>query len=187
MKLRFAQGKSNPSIYFRQKRDFTTAGSFEDVKWIHEALGKEWMVVECGILRRPGTPKTTQDIRVLNRIVSWKDGGIRWEPDSRHADLVVELLETKSGKDSRASPAQASKVKTPLAKPTAEDMEKDKEFLSPEEPSLYRSVAMRAAYLAQDRPDLQVAARLLAQGLQQPSVRLQLTLKRLAVSEILEV
>ena len=59
-------------------------------------------------------------------------------------------------------------------------MEKDKEFLSPEEASVYRSVAMRAAYLAQDRPDLQVATRSLAQGLQQPTVRHQLMLKRLA-------
>ena len=58
-------------------------------------------------------------------------------------------------------------------------MEKDKEFLSPEA-SVYRSVAMRAAYLAQDRPDLQVATRSLAQGLQQPTVRHQLMLKRLA-------
>lgn len=59
-------------------------------------------------------------------------------------------------------------------------MEKDKEFLTPEEASVYRSVAMRAAYLAQDRPDLQVATRSLAQGLQQPTVRHQLMLKRLA-------
>ena len=39
---------------------------------------------------------------------------------------------------------------------------------------------MRAAYLSQDRPDLQVATRSLAQGLQQPTVRHQLMLKRLA-------
>ena len=162
MKLGFTQGKSNPCIYYHQKRDlrtlvhgddFTTAGSCENIKWLHESLGKEWMVVEHGFLGPPGTPNTIQDIRVLNRIISWKDEGIWWEPDSRHADLVVEILETKIGKDGR----QGSKVKTPIAKPTAEDMEKDKEFLPPEEASVYRSVAMRAGYLAQDRPDLQVA------------------------------
>jgi len=54
-------------------------------------------------------------------------------------------LNCSSGKDSRAVLAQASKVRTPKAKP-AEDMEKDKESLSFEEASLYRSVAMRAAY-----------------------------------------
>ena len=52
------------------------------------------MVVERGILGPPGTPNTIQDIRVLNRIISWKDEGIWWEPDSRHADLVVEILES---------------------------------------------------------------------------------------------
>ena len=59
-------------------------------------------------------------------------------------------------------------------------MEKEKEFLSPEEASIYGSVAMRAAYLGQDRPDLQVATRSLAQGLQLPTVGHQLMLKRLA-------
>ena len=185
MKLGFTQGKSNPCIYYHQKRDlrtvvhgddFTTAGSYENINWLHESLGKEWMVVERGILGPPGTPNTIQDIRVLNRIISWKDEGIWWEPDSRHADLVVEILESKMGSEGR----QGSKVKTPIAKPTADDMEKDKEFLSAEEASVYRSVAMRAAYLAQDRPDLQVATRSLAQGLQQPTVRHQLMLKRLA-------
>ena len=185
MKLGFTQGKSNPCIYYHKKRDlrtvvhgddFTTAGSYENIKWLHESLGKEWMVVERGILGPPGTPNTIQDIRVLNRIISWKDEGIWWEPDSRHADLVVEILESKIGSEGR----QGSKVKTPIAKPTADDMEKDKEFLSPEEASVYRSVAMRAAYLAQDRPDLQVATRSLAQGLQQPTVRHRLMLKRLA-------
>ena len=194
MKLGFVQGKSNLCIYYHQKRDlrtvvhgddFTTAGRYENIKWLHEALGKEWMVVERGILGPPGTPNTIQDIRVLNRNISWKDiswkdEGIWWEPDSRHADLVVEILEPKIGKDGRAVSAQASKVKTPIAKPTAKDIEKDKEFLSSEEASLYRSVAMRAAYLEQDLPDLQVATRSLAQGLQQPTVRHQLMLKRLA-------
>jgi len=55
MKLGFTQGKSNPCIYYHQKRDlrtvvhgddFTTAGSYENIKWLHESLGKEWMVVE---------------------------------------------------------------------------------------------------------------------------------------------
>ena len=79
---------------------------------------------------------------MLNRFISWKDEGIWWEPDSPHADLVVEILESKIGSKGR----QGSKVKTPIAKPTINDMEKDKEFLSPEEALVYRSVAMKAAY-----------------------------------------
>ena len=185
MKLGFAQGKSNPCIYYHQKRDFRTivhgddfitAGSYENIKWLHEALGKEWLVIERGIFGPPGTPNIIQDISVLNRIISWQDEGIWWELDFRYTNLVVEVLEPKNGKDGRAVPAQASKVKTPIARPTTEDMEKDKEFLlseeaSSEKASLYRLVAMRLAYLAQDRPDLQVAIRSLAQGLQQPIVR----------------
>ena len=49
-----------------------------------------------------------------------------------------------------------------------------------EEATQYGSVAMRAAYLAQDRPDLQVATRSLAQGLQRSTTSHMLTLKRVA-------
>ena len=31
-------------------------GSYENIKWLHESLGKEWMVAERGILGPPGTP-----------------------------------------------------------------------------------------------------------------------------------
>ena len=52
--------------------------------------------------------------------------------------------------------------------------------LSEEDSTQYRFVAMRAAYLAQDRPDLQVATRSLAQGLQKPTTSHMLMLKKVA-------
>ena len=178
--LGFKQGKSNPCICYHAGRDlrtvvhgddFTTAGTFDNIKWLHEELSKKWKCVERGILGPPGTPNTIQDIRVLNRIITWKENGIWWEPDARHAELVIDLL---------GDGPRGAKVKTPLAKGSVEDLKDAAVFLNDEEATQYRSVAMRAAYLAQDRPDLQVATRSLAQGLQRPTTSHMLMLKRVA-------
>lgn len=178
MKLGFIQGKSNPCIYYHPKRqirtvvhgdDFTSVASYEDLKWFHGELAKVWMVVERGILGPPGVPNTIQDIRVLNRIITWSETGIWWEPDARHAELVTQLLGN----------GPAGRVTTPIAKGTPENKEESKP-LTPGEATEYRSTAMRAAYLAQDRPDLQVATRSLAQGLQNPTERHMGMLKRVA-------
>ena len=70
--LGFKQGKSNPCIYFRAGRDlrtvvhqndFTTAGTFENIKWLYGELSQRWKCVERGILGPPETPDTIQDIR----------------------------------------------------------------------------------------------------------------------------
>eukprot|EP00435_Cladocopium_sp_Y103_P007958 s1954_g2.t1 len=123
MELGFKQGRSKPCIYFNAKRDlrvvvrgddFTSTGTFEDIKWFHTELSKRWMVVKSGILGAVETLKESSDI------------------------------------------------------------------LSLEDATTYRAIAMRAAYLAQDRPDIQVATRLLAQGLQKPTANHMLMLKRLA-------
>ena len=178
-KLGFVQGKSNPCIYYHASRelrkevhgdDFTTVGSFDDIKWFHTSAAKEWQVVERGILGPPGSPKASQQIRVLNRIITWSNEGIWWEPDPRHAELIIKWLGT----------GQPGKVKTPLAKPSQEELQHEEVPLSAEDATMYRSIAMRAAYLAQDRPDLQTATRSLAQGLQNPTSRHWNMLKRLA-------
>ena len=95
----------------------------------------------------------------------------RWEPDARHAELVIALL---------GDGPRGAKVTTPLAKGAVENLKDTTEFLNDEEVTQYRSVAMHAAYLAQDRPDLQVATRSLAQGLQKPTTSHMLMLKRVA-------
>ena len=100
-----------------------------------------------------------------------EEDGIWWEPDARHAELVIALL---------GDGPRGAKVTTPLAKRAVESLKDATKFLSEEEATQYRSAAMRAAYLAQDRPDLQLATRSLAQGLQKPTTSHMLMLKRVA-------
>ena len=99
--LGFKRGKSNPCIYFHAGRDlrtvvhgddFTTAGNYENIKWLHGEPSEKWKRIERGIFGPPGRPETIQDIRVLSRIITWKEDGTWWEPDARHAELVISLL-----------------------------------------------------------------------------------------------
>ena len=45
----------------------------------------------------PG-PKEGKEIRILNRIVSWTESGIKYEADQRHAEIVVRELHLEKGK-----------------------------------------------------------------------------------------
>ena len=70
-----------------------------------------------------------------------------------------------------------AKVSSALVKDRVEEVDRA-EPLDPEEIPRYRSVSMRLAYLAQDRPDLQVLAKELAKGLKNPTTAHWTMLKR---------
>ena len=156
-RISFIQGKSNPCIYYHEARDlrvevhgddFTSVGPFESIKWFHEKAAKEWHVVVRGVLGPPGAENATQSIRLLNRIITWTQEGIWWEPDSRPAEISSNWL-GKGG---------PGKVKTPIAQPSKDELLHEEVPLDSAGATQYqyRSLAMRAAYLAQDRPVLQV-------------------------------
>ena len=96
-------------------------------------------------------------VRILNRMAAWTDEGIEYEPDSRHAELVVKQLKMHE--------KGVNSVITPGVK---EDREDDTP-LDASMSSLYRSLTMRINYLAQDRADLQYSGKELARGMAQPT------------------
>ena len=114
-------------------------------------------------------PECVQEIVVLNRLISWTREGIELEADPRHAELVI-----------RAVGVTGMKVTTPMVKEAAENALEEDIPLAQELVPLYRSITMRAAYLSQDRPDLQTPVRVLAKGMSEPTERHMTALKRLA-------
>ena len=176
--LGFVQGRSNPCLYWHQGKDiqvevhgddFTALAVYETLQWFISGLKNHWMLEVRGILGPPETPGTIQEARVLNRIITWDNEGILWEADPRHADIIMQRTGVTNA------------VTTPLVKEKIEEVEDDNEIELDSGPAEdYRSVAMRGAYLSQDRPDLQRAGRELAKGLQRPTTRHQTQLKRLA-------
>ena len=87
--------------------------------------------------------------------MSW----IEYEPDPRHAELIVKSLNLESSKG----------VTTPSVKKRLQVVLATFPPLDASHTRLYRSVVMRAAYLSQDRPDLSFSAKELARDIQKPT------------------
>ena len=132
--------------------DFIGLGQKSQLEWFAQELGKHWTVETRGYLEPPGMPGTQQSIDILNRLVSWTNRGIELEADPRHVEIIINEIG-----------CEGAKVTTALVKERMEEVE-DADPLEPKEVARYRSVSMRLSYIAQDRPDLQVLAKELAQG-----------------------
>ena len=82
------------------------------------------------------------------------------EADARHAELLAELVGQ-----------QGARVTTPITKASVEDAmqaERDSPLLEGSDVWAFKSLTRRAAYLAQDRPDLAYCVRELAKGMASP-------------------
>eukprot|EP00959_Pyramimonas_sp_CCMP1952_P457952 9475807-Pyramimonas_sp.AAC.1 len=144
-----------------------------DVDWLFKELNKEWTVKVEGIFGPPGEPDTVQSIRTLNRLLTWTTEGIEWECDPRHVDIVIRELGLASG-------GANTKLTTPGVRERPDAVEEEDIAIPEQERTWYRSVCMRLAYVAQDRPDLGVAVREMAKGMQAPCERRVALLKHAA-------
>ena len=86
----------------------------------------------------------------MNRTLRWTKDGLEYEPDQRHAELIVKDV----------SMERARAVATPG---TAETREETQHYakcfeMGRSESTSYRGLAARLNYLALDRPELQFAA-----------------------------
>ena len=99
IKAGFQRGKASPCTFYNEEKemravihgdDFTLLGMIEDLRWfekiIEEKFGKEWIKTKGILGPEEGDDKS---IRLLNRVIEWNDSGIRYEPDQRHAELMV--------------------------------------------------------------------------------------------------
>ena len=93
----------------------------------------------------PG-PEDATKTAYLNRTLEWHDDGLLWTPHTRHLDKLVEEygLDNSNTVGTPLTPDSATTGTTPkLTGPAARN---------------FRSAAARLNYLAQDRPDIAVAA-----------------------------
>ena len=94
---------------------------------------------------RLGPNEGQKSVRVLNRIVSWDDQGLVYEPDQRHAEIIVRDLGLEHA--------------NPMCTPgLSEKVQEDEAELDSEWATKYRALVAHAIYLAQDRPELAYAA-----------------------------
>jgi hypothetical protein len=112
-----------------------------------------------------------KEIVILNRPIRWRGGSIEYEADPKHAEEVVRRVGLES--DSKG-------LDGPIVKETLADLEEVAEELSGAEATEFRAIAATANYLAQDRVDIQFAAKEICRDMAKPTTRSWGKLKRLA-------
>ena len=92
-----------------------------------------------------------RETTVLNRLLRWTQDAIEYEPDRRHADLIVQGMNVED----------ARTLSTTGVSEGSEGIKKRDESpeLPPQEATAYRALAARLNYLALDRIDVQYAAK----------------------------
>ena len=96
--------------------------------------------------------------------------GFELEADQRHAEMIVAQMGL----------TEAKGVNTPGEAEKPHEVEENRELLGKEEAATFKSVAARANYLAQDRPDIMYAMKEVCRKMSAPTVGSWRALKRLA-------
>ena len=162
----FIAGHSNPCLFKHKTKnivtlvhgdDFLTAGSDDDLTWMHTEIAKKLEVKTGRLGPKPGE----EQLKFLNRIISWEKGGIRYEADPRHQEIVREIMQCDHMKP----------VSTPGEKGQEECRDEDERTnpqLEGAEATCYRAVVARLNFLAQDRADLQYSVKEVSRWMSKP-------------------
>ena len=178
-RLGFVACKSVPCLYVHEAKgiravvhvdDFLLSGEAPELAWLEKELKK---VFTIKVEDLGGGPWCSREVRFLNRIIRWTEGGLEIEGDPKH----VELLEKEWGLES-AKECSTPGVKAPkeLAHEGVE-MSHRREMSSSEATKFRRGVA-RVVYMAQDRLDLGFASKELAKCMAKPFEGDEVALKR---------
>ena len=166
----FVRGLGNASLFYHPVRDlmttvhgddFTSLAEEEQLDWLLAKMRERYEVKQRALLGPD--PSDDKEIRILNRLVSWKEDMITYEADPRH----LEILEKQLGLETASSVTVPGEAAAALSDSKVENV------------LLYRSCCMRACYLAQDRPDIAFAAKECARGMHTPYEHHMKALKKL--------
>ena len=159
----FVQGAASPCNFLHPKLnlnvtvhgdDFAIAGPLASIQWFQTKMKTKYEI-KSEIL---GPEKCCSDeIRILGRVLRWTRRGIEYEPDQRHAELMVKELGLEKAKPVKTPGTSDDRNRDVIT--NAEDMEDKEETMRSEEATRYRGLAARLNYLAMDRSDLQQAAK----------------------------
>ena len=169
---------SNPAWLYSEKLDaptmahgddFISLGDDEVLREVERVMSSHYTIKVRAVL---GAGRDdAKEVRILNRYVRWNsDGGRSWieyEPDPRHAELIVKSLNLESAKG----------VTTPSVKKSLEEVLATTPQLDALQTRQYRSEVMRAACLWQDRPYLSHSTKDLARDMQKPTEQSMTNLK----------
>ena len=180
--LGFEVGMASPCNFYHAGRgislsvhgdDFTSTGPEASLRWLDAQL-KAAYEIKTKYLGPNKQRGHEQEVRVLNRVIRWTKDGITYEPDQRHAELIIADLGLESAK-SVTTPG----TKEDVAKAEEENSQEWLKPLTPTEVTMFRGICARLNYLALDRPDLQYAAKSASRKMSSPRAGDWLLLKRI--------
>ena len=88
-------GLASPRNFFHKQKelfltvhgdDFTITGRMEALSWIRREMENTFGITAIVLGPDEGMEN---EIRVLNRTSRWKDSGITYKPDQRHAEIII--------------------------------------------------------------------------------------------------
>lgn len=173
---KFEQGKAWTSTFYHPEKDikllvhgddFLVLSDKEGQDYMREVLGKKYEYRCDGTIGE----NSGDHLTILNRIVTYKDGTVTYEADPRHAEMIIRQLNLQNAKGV-ATPSEKKKLSDVLAAVGLPP-------LSPEHTTLYRSLVMRAQFLAQDRADIAESVKSLTRKMKSPNEADLKDLKRL--------
>ena len=162
-KLGFVQGVSSPCNFAHKAMelsvtvhgdDFVVAGPLASIKWMNVHMRAKYEI-KTEII---GPEKEcAKELKILGRIMRWTDHGFEYEPDQRHAEMIVKELGLCSARVV-ATPGTKDERQHDLVDAVEDEYDKELE-MDRIAATKYRGLAARLNFLAMDRSDLQYAAK----------------------------
>ena len=137
----FEVGKASPCNFKHSHRelvvtvhgdDFTATGPEEDLQWFKKTMAA---LYEVKVSLLGPEEHMSQEVRILNRTLAWTADGVTYEPDSKHAELIIKEMQLTEGKS----------VSSPVIPydPDIKDQREQSAELSKTEAARYRGIAAR--------------------------------------------
>ena len=145
--------------------DFASVGNRTALKLFLQKLESRFEIKTSVIGTGVGE---VREARVLNRILRITELGWGYEPDQRHAEMIVEQLGLKDVKP----------IETPTEEEKKWEKEEDEKELDTDKQRHFRSIAARCNYIAADRPDLTFAVKCICRHMAKPTVGVWKKLKK---------
>ena len=98
-----------------------------------------------------------KELSVLGRIVNWKEGGIEYQADPKHRNIVIEQFGFDEGS------------KGLMVSGRVEESDEPDEALEGAEVTEFRGTAARLNFMAQDCPDVQFATKEICREMSSPT------------------
>ena len=174
----FRAGVASPCNFVNEKRelfltvhgdDFTITGPAASLTWMDKVMSGRYEIKSEVLGPENGQ---TQELRILNRVLRWTGGGIEYEPDQRHAEIVVKEMNMQNAK-----PVGTPAVTDPK---NIIEMRENSKCLEGREATAYRGLTARINFLAQDRADLQFAVKGASKHMANPREYDWIYIKRIA-------